>query len=98
MFKVQTREAGDEVILEAEGRLAGAFVAELENCWRSARIGRKVSVDLKNVTCIDRDGRSLLRSMHAEGVRFLRPGLAVQDILEQVIGEGPGHPAPPILS
>jgi hypothetical protein len=76
------------MMLHVEGRLAGAFVPELENCWQAARTdqpNRKISVDLKSVTCIDRDGRYLLQSMHAHGVGFLRAGLAVQDILEQVM-------------
>jgi anti-anti-sigma regulatory factor len=88
MMKVQVNEAGDELILEVEGRLAGAFVPVLENCWRSARANqpnRKISVDLKNVTCVDRAGRYLLQLMRSSGVPFLRAGLATQDALEQLM-------------
>ena len=88
MMKIQVKELDDQLILQVEGRLAGAFVPELENCWQAARAnqpGRKISVDLKSVTCIDRNGRYLLQSMHNHGVGFLRAGLAVQDILEQVM-------------
>jgi anti-anti-sigma regulatory factor len=88
MMKIQIKEIDDQLTLEVEGRLAGAFVPELENCWQAARANqpsRKISVDLKSVTCIDRAGRSLLQSMHRNGVGFLRAGLAVQDILEQVM-------------
>jgi anti-anti-sigma regulatory factor len=88
MMKIQTKELDGQLILQVEGRLAGAFVPELENCWQAARANqpnRKISVDLKSVTCIDRDGRYLLQSMHSHGVGFLRAGLAVQDILEQVM-------------
>lgn len=90
MMKIQTKELDDQVILQVEGRLAGAFVPELEDCWQAARAsqpGRKISVDLKNVTFIDRSGRYLLQLMHTNGVGFLRAGLAVQDILEQVTGQ-----------
>jgi anti-anti-sigma regulatory factor len=88
MIKIQMKELDDQLTLQVEGRLAGAFVPELENCWRDARANRpngKISVDLKSVTCIDRDGRSLLQLMHRNGVGFLRAGLAIQDILEQVM-------------
>ena len=88
MMKIEMKELEDQLILEVEGRLSGAFVPELENCWQTARAsqpGRKISVDLKNVICIDRAGRRLLESMHGDGVGFLRAGLAVQDILEQVM-------------
>jgi anti-anti-sigma regulatory factor len=91
MMKIQSKEAGDQLILEVEGRLAGAFVPELEHSWRAAREGRpdrKIAVDMKSVTCVDRAGRSLLQAMQSDGVGFLRAGLAIQDILEQ-IGERP---------
>ena len=88
MMKIQTKELDGQLTLQVEGRLAGAFVPELENCWQAARANqpnRKISVDLKSVTCIDRAGRYLVQSMHSYGVGFLRAGLAVQDILEQVM-------------
>jgi len=88
MMKIQMKELDDQLILQVEGRLAGAFVPELENCWQVALVNqpkRKISVDLKSVTCIDRAGRCLLQSMHSQGVGFLRAGLAVQDILEQIM-------------
>ena len=87
-MKIQMKEVDDQLVLQVEGRLAGAFVPELENCWQTARAdqpGRKISVDLKSVTCVDRAGRHLLQSMHSNGVGFLRAGLAIQDILEQVM-------------
>jgi anti-anti-sigma regulatory factor len=88
MMKIQTKESDGLIVLEIEGRLAGACVPELEACWQAARRDqpdRAVAVDLKSVTCIDRAGRRLLEAMYGGGVRFLRAGLAVQDILEQVM-------------
>ncbi|HEY3823586.1 MAG TPA: STAS domain-containing protein [Bryobacteraceae bacterium] len=88
MMKIQTKEVGGVLILEVEGRLAGAFVPELERCWQAARAeqpARRISVDLKGVTCIDRSGRYLLQSMHGYGVGFLRAGLAVQDTLDEIM-------------
>jgi hypothetical protein len=88
MMKIQTSAAGDHLVLLVEGRLAGAFVPELENCWLAARLeqpARKISLDLKGLTCIDRSGRELLQSMHRGGVGFLRAGMAIQDILEEVM-------------
>ena len=88
MMKVEIQEAGDDVVLIVEGRLAGAFVAELENCWNVARAAhprRAIAVDLKNVTCVDRAGKYLLRLMQSNGVSFRRAGLAIQDILEQIM-------------
>jgi anti-anti-sigma regulatory factor len=88
MMKIQVNELDHGLILQVEGRVAGAFVSELENCWNAARARHPdwtISVDLKNVTCVDRAGRNLLQLMHSNGVEFLRAGMAIQDILEQVM-------------
>jgi anti-anti-sigma regulatory factor len=88
MMKIQTTALPDGLVIQVEGRLAGLFVPELERFWKSARATRRnetISIDLRNVTCVDRAGRCLLRLMHAQGVAFLRAGLATQDILDQVI-------------
>jgi len=90
MMKIEVQEAGEQLILQVEGRLAGACVPELENCWQVARSSHpksSIAVDLKYVTCVDRAGRRLLQSMYRNGVPFLRAGLAVQDILEQIMVE-----------
>lgn len=84
-MKIETREVSGQIVLQIEGRLAGAFVPELERCWQSAgaeRPGRKIALDLKGVTCVDRSGRRLLQSMRAQGVDLLRAGMAIQDLLD----------------
>jgi anti-anti-sigma regulatory factor len=88
MMKIQVEEHDGRLILLVEGRLAGDFVPELQRCWEAARAGqpqRRIEVDLKGVTCVDRAGRHLLQMMYGNGVNFLRAGLAVQDILEQIM-------------
>jgi anti-anti-sigma regulatory factor len=88
MMKIQMQELDGQFILQVEGRLAGAFVPELESCWQAARArqpNRKISVNLKSVTCVDQSGRQLLQTMHRSGTSFLGAGLAIQDILEQVM-------------
>jgi hypothetical protein len=88
MIKIQTADRGGQLVLQVEGRLAGAFVPELEKCWRSARAGqpnRRISVDLKGVTCIDQAGRYLLQLMHSNGVGFQRADMAIQDVLDEIM-------------
>ena len=88
MMKTQMKELDGQLVLQVEGRLAGAFVPELESCWQAARAkqpNRQISVDLKSVTCIDQAGRRLLQSMHRNGSGFVGAGLAVQDILELIM-------------
>jgi anti-anti-sigma regulatory factor len=88
MIRIHVQDIDDRLILYVEGRLAGAFVPELENCWNAARAGkpdRKISVDLNGVTCVDRSGRYLLQFMRSCGVDFLRAGIALQDILQEIM-------------
>jgi len=88
MMKRQVKELDNQLIPRVEGRLAGAFVLELELPWQAARASqphRRISVDLKSVTCIDRAGRHLLQFMHTNGVGFLRAGLAIQNLVERVM-------------
>ena len=87
MMKIETKHARGQLILQVEGRLAGAFVPELERCWQAARAAqpdRKISLDLKSVTCVDVAGRQLLQSMHDGGVDFRGAKMATQDILDQL--------------
>jgi anti-anti-sigma regulatory factor len=98
MMKIQTTERDGQLVLQVEGRLAGAFVPELEKCWQTARAdrpNRNISVDLKSVTCIDQAGRYLLQLMHSNGVGFRRAGLAIQDILEQIMEQPECKPEQP---
>jgi len=88
MMKVQTKDLDGSLVLQVEGRLAGPFVTELEDCWHAVRAchpDRQIALDVKYVTCVDRAGRRLLQLMHGQCVRFLGAGLATQDILEQIM-------------
>jgi len=86
MLKITIHDAADLLRLELEGRLAGAWVCELEQCWHTAKAShpnRKLSVDLTSVTFIDQAGRYLLQLMYLDGVSFIASGLMLQDILEE---------------
>jgi hypothetical protein len=74
--------------LHLSGRLAGAWVAETENTWRSAPVsGRQVEVDLREVTCIDEAGRRLLQAMNQAGARFIAKGVANEALVEEITGK-----------
>ena len=71
MVRISMEDRGDTLQLKLEGRLSGAWVAELEECWRSyaARSPhKKLIVDLTDTEFIDLAGKYLLRLMHQSGV------------------------------
>ena len=77
--------------MELCGRLAGAWVAETENTWRSAPVsGSPVEIDIREVTGIDEAGRCLLRAMNEAGARFIAKGVAMEALVEEITGK-PAH-------
>ncbi|MGD1093621.1 MAG: hypothetical protein ABSB35_16740 [Bryobacteraceae bacterium] len=87
MMRIETEQTDDQLTLRVAGRLCGACVAALEECWKTGRLrspaGRR-SVDLSEVTSIDKAGWCLLRRMHREGVEVSAKGLAILTIMDEL--------------
>ena len=61
------------LLVVLEGRLCGAWVEELRQCWQKAAStlqSRTATVDLKEVDFVDAEGQALLAGMHQAGVRL----------------------------
>ena len=87
MLKIIVCDTTGHLRIELEGRLAGAWVCELEQCWYSAKTShphRPLTVDLTSVTFIDQAGRYLLRLMHRDSVSFVTSSLIWHDIIEHI--------------
>jgi hypothetical protein len=88
MLRITVQDEGSLYRLHLAGRLAGDWVAETENTWRSAPIfGRPVEIDMREVTGIDEAGRCLLQVMNQAGARFLAQGVAMQALVEEITGK-----------
>ena len=72
MLKITAIEDDTHRRLVLEGKLVDPWIAELERTWAEAQLtpGRKVLVDLKDVTAISQHGENLLYRMMAEGATF----------------------------
>jgi anti-anti-sigma regulatory factor len=83
---IETRETGNKVTFRVQGKLAGAGVSTLEECWRTARRHPRArfAVDLTSVTYIDQAGSLLLQLMDREGVAFVTTGLMTADVNEML--------------
>jgi anti-anti-sigma regulatory factor len=89
MLKITVHDTAGQLRIALEGRLAGAWVCELEQCWHTARAShprRPLTVDLTSVTFVDQAGRYLLQLMHRDSVRFVTSGLLRQDLVEHITG------------
>ncbi len=69
MLRVSVTTKPDCTAIIVEGRLVVPWADELATCWRHVRETAKAPfrVDLDGVTFIDVAGKSVLRSMHADG-------------------------------
>jgi hypothetical protein len=88
MLRITVQEDGALWRLHLAGRLAGAWVPEAENTWRSAPVsGRRVEIDMRQVTCIDEAGRRLLQAMNQAGARFIAKGVEMEALIEEITGK-----------
>ena len=91
MLRITVHEDGALWRLHLAGRLEGPWVAETENTWRSAPVsGRRVEIDMRDVTWIDETGRCLLHAMNQAGARFIAKGVAMEAVVEEITGK-PGR-------
>ncbi len=105
MLKITIEPAAEEVRMKLEGDLAGTWVAELEECWRTTRdssAGKTAWLDLAGVNRVDDAGRYLLALIHGTGARMVATGLEMTSLLDSIGRdwpvrrvEGPGCTAIP---
>jgi anti-anti-sigma regulatory factor len=77
---------------QLEGKLAGPWVAELEDCWQKALVGRRrpgVRVDLTGVTFVDVAGRACLAAMHRQGAEFVAADCLMNEIVAEITSARP---------
>lgn len=86
MLRITTERKRGKTILSVEGRLAGPWVAALDQCWRERVPGEKLSVDLCGVSFIDAAGKALLKEIHQQGGKLVAEGCLNQAIVEEIEG------------
>jgi outer membrane protein TolC len=91
MLRITTEQKRGKLVLSIEGRLAGASVATLEQCWRELRASTptgKFSVNLCGVSYIDDAGKVLLKEIHFQGGHLLAEGCLNQAVVKEIVGQG----------
>jgi ABC-type transporter Mla MlaB component len=93
MLRITIHDAPPTFTFRLEGRLAGPWVGELEECWRGALAGRRepiLRLDLTEVTSIDAAGQACLAALHRQGAEFV----AADCLMKAVVAEITQAPAP----
>jgi len=87
MFKISIVDTQGERRLVLEGTLICPWTAEVESVWRSAGEqlqGRKLIIDLTNVTRISRDGENTLFKLMSDGAKFTCGDVLTKHVLKQL--------------
>ena len=86
MLRITSKTTPDGFVLKLEGWLSGAWVRELDLCWRGTTPldGQRVCVDLGDVCFVDADGRELLTSMYRAGVVFVTRGCEMPELVREI--------------
>jgi anti-anti-sigma regulatory factor len=69
MLRIQ-RAANGEVVFKLSGRMSADNIAELEALFRSEAKGRRIVLDLKDLTLVDRDAVSFLERCEADSINL----------------------------
>lgn len=86
MLRITSQECAETVCLKLEGMVKGAWVPEIEKCWRQASSNRSKAlvVDLTDVEFVDAAGKYLLALMHAHGARFVAVTPLMTDLVAEI--------------
>ncbi|MCU1275565.1 MAG: outer rane efflux protein, partial [Bryobacterales bacterium] len=88
MLRITITSDSESAACRLEGKLAGRWVAELEQSWRTELAGsRSLVVDLDDVSFVDAGGKALLARMHAQGAKLVTTAPFTKAIVEEIVGD-----------
>ena len=88
MLRITTEQKRGRTTLTVEGRLAGAWVQALDDCWRrlsASAPADKFQVNLCGVSFIDHAGKLLLTEIHRQGGHLVANGCLNQAVIDEII-------------
>ena len=87
MFRISIVETASQRRLVLEGKLISPWTHDVEAAWKTAGQqlnGRKLVIDLTNVTLISRDGESTLFRLMSDGAKFASGDVLTRHVLKQL--------------
>ncbi len=87
MFRISIADTPSQRTLLVEGTLIGPWIAELGTTWRNTSQdlgGRKLVIDLTNVTVISRDGEDEIFDLIKKGANFSGNGILMRHVLKEL--------------
>src|ERR1700676_5524817 len=90
MLRITIEQKPGKVSLTVEGKLAGPWVAALEQSGKDLRnssLGESLSINLCGVSFIDAAGKALLAEIHKQGGKLVAEGCLNQAIVREISKE-----------
>jgi ABC-type transporter Mla MlaB component len=87
MLRITVHDTPESLRFQLEGRLAGAWVREIEECRQRMLAGRRWSAirfDLAGVTFIDAAGKAYLAAMHRLGAEFVAADCLTKAVVAEI--------------
>lgn len=87
MFKISIVDTPSRRTLIVEGTLIGPWVDELRTTWRNTSQdlgGRKLVIDLSNLTVIGCEGEDAIFDLMKQGATFSCSGVLTRHVLKQL--------------
>ena len=89
MLRITVHKNLESLTFQLEGKLAGLWVRELEECRKSTLASQRKPVlrfDLTGVTSIDAAGKSYLAAVHAQGAELIATGCLMRTVVAEITG------------
>src|SRR5438094_3576919 len=87
MLRITVHDNPKRLTFQLEGRLAGPWLRELEECWENALAGPDkpvLRVDLTGVTSINAAGKACLAALHRQGAEFVAADCLTKAIVAEI--------------
>jgi ABC-type transporter Mla MlaB component len=87
MLRITVHESQRALTFQLEGRLAGPWLRELEECWQSTLDRQRkpiLRIDLTGVTSIDAAGQACLAAIYQQGAEFIAANCLTKSIVAEI--------------
>jgi anti-anti-sigma regulatory factor len=87
MLRITVHDRPQALTFQLEGRLAGPWLRELEECWKSTLAQQRkpiLRVDLTGVTFIDDAGKACLAAMYHQGAELVAADCLTKAIVAEI--------------
>ena len=93
MLRITVHDGPQVVTFQLEGRLAGPWLRELEECWDTTVAGqhKPILVDLTGVTFIDAQGKACLAALNWLGAKFIVADCLTKAVVAEITQEPLPH-------